>query len=406
MLSDVFARNASLRIRLDALIDRMPDHYGEHRGPIDVVVTPNEVNRHHGTGPLLQRLFRGRRNILSIRSRSDWGGRQDFGEWSTRISHRGRSRAESGEAVQGILAGRPVRTVVCAAYLPDDVTTAIMVQEASGASMCAYLMDDQNVTKPVIPDGLMREFLDKCCLRLATHPELRRAYERKYGVPFYYLPAVVPHELMPETLMVNVASERRGILLGSFWDQVWFDRLCEALAPSGYRIDWYGSNRSPWLHFREPAMLKAGIGPLGLIPEARLARELRKYPFAMVPVGMLDGKDTNAGVAALSLPGRILFAAGTSHTPILVVGSEKTCAARFVKHLGIGECVPYRARPLKAAMERLSDPTVQTAMRSRAAAVMPAFSDRNTVEWLEHSIQLGRPADARFEEAFAGYPAP
>ena len=91
---------------------------------------------------------------------------------------------------------------------------------------------------------------------------------------------------------------------------------------------------------------------------------------ALVPIGamadspaaLLDGRETDQGVASLSLPGRILFAAATSNTPILVVGSENTCAARFVRHFGIGETVPYNS-----------------------------------------AIQQGRHADTRFEDAFAGY---
>jgi len=104
------------------------------------------------------------------------------------------------------------------------------------------------------------------------------------------------------------------------------------------------------------------------------------------------------------LPGRILFTAATSYTPVLVVGSEKTCAARFVKHFGIGETSPYDGDALRAAMERLASPHAQAEMRRNAAAIAPLLSDRGVGEWLERSIELGRPADPRFEKIFSGYP--
>jgi len=239
---------------------------------------------------------------------------------------------------------------------------------------------------------------------LATHPELQRAYQRKFGLPFFLLPAVVPDALMATEPVeyLEASGERRGALLGSFWDQLWFDRLCAELSRCQCRIDWYGNNRSPWVKFPPDVLAKAGITAQGLVPEEVLAMELRRYPFVIVPVGMLDQEDGNKGVAALSLPGRILFAAATSRTPILIVGSEDTCGARFVKHFGIGEVVPYDASRIAAAMDRFSEPCVQETMR-RNAGKLAAFSDAGVVEWLAASMEQGRTVDTRFEDAFAGY---
>jgi hypothetical protein len=270
--------------------------------------------------------------------------------------------------------------------------------------MCGYIMDDQNVAVNVIPDDLMREFLEKCSLRLVTHPELRDAYTRKYGLPFYILPAVAPAALVSVEPLPPAydPQAKRGALLGSFWDQSWFDQLCDALEPCHYRIDWYGQNRSPWFQFPPEDLARAGITPFGILPEERLAAELRKYPFVIVPCGALGGKDTNVGVASLSLPGRILFAAATSHTPILLVGSERSCGARFVERFGIGVTVPYDAARLAEAMKRLSQPQLQAEMRRKAAAIAGALSDRGVVDWLSEAIERGEPPDSRFEDLFAG----
>ncbi len=370
----------------------------------DVVVTLNEVNDRHGTGPLIKRLYQGNPNVLSIRSRNHYG-EHDFGAWDAMLPQQGKSRQQAFRDVIKLLLGRRIRNVLCVPYYPDEIITALAIKEIFGAKLCAYIMDDQNVAVDAVPDQLMREFLEKCRLRLATHPELAGVYEQKYGLPFHILPAIVPANL------IRAASAHRELLqngskaalLGSFWDQSWFDRLCDILSTCNYQIDWYGNNRSPWFRFPPEDLQRAGITPLGVVPEDRLAVELPRYPFVIIPVGVLDSDDHNKGVASLSLPGRILFALSVSHTPLLLVGSERTCGARFVKHFGLGEVVPYEARSVKAAMERLSDPETQANIIRNAARIAPHFSDAGVAQWLEQSIELGEPVDQRFESVFTGY---
>jgi hypothetical protein len=420
MSAPVYQRNALLRERLievsgalgprgvhssdsDLGLVTSPDASPDPQAPVHAVVSINEINDQHGTGPLVKRIFEGRRGLFSIRSRDHWGT-QDFGDWQVKISQEGRTRPEWFRRVLRVLAGRNVKSVTCVPFLAEELMTSIAIKESFGVKMCGYIMDDQNVAENVIPDELMREFLEKCSLRLATHAELRDAYARKYRLPFYILPAVVPAALisvepLPPAYDLRV---KRAALLGSFWNQSWFDQLCTALEPCHYRIDWYGQNRSPWLKFPPEDLARAGITPFGILPEDRLAAELRKYPFVIVPCGELGGKDTNIGVASLSLPGRILFAAATSHTPILLVGSERSCGARFVERFGIGVTIPYDAAKLAEAMKRLSDPQLQAEMRRNAAAIAGALSDRGVVDWLWKAIERGEPPDSRFEDLFAG----
>jgi hypothetical protein len=420
MPARVYQRNALLRERLIELIGApgprevhpfdpdvglvtSPVASQDPRAPVHAVVTINEINDMHGTGPLVKRIFKNRCGVFSIRSRDHWGT-QDFGDWHVKISQEGRTRPECFRRVLRVLAGRNVRSVTCVPFLAEELVTSIAIKESFGVKMCVYIMDDQNVAVNVIPDGLMREFLEKCSLRLATHPELRDAYARKYGLPFYILPAVVPAALVAMEPLPPAydPQAKRGALLGSFWDQSWFDQLCATLEPCHYRIDWYGQNRSPWLEFPPEDLMRAGITPFGILPEDRLAAELRKYPFVIVPCGALGGKETNVGVASLSLPGRILFAAATSHTPILLVGSERSCGARLIERFGIGVTVPYDAARLAEAMKRLSEPQLQAEMRRKAAAIAGALSDRGVVDWLWESIERGEPRDSRFEDLFAG----
>src|SRR5436190_19805219 len=95
--------------------------------PIDVVVTINEINDQHGTGPLVKRIFQGRRNIFSIRSRDDWGV-QDFGDWNVAVPQGSSPRAECFRNILRVLGGRKVQRVVCIPYLRDEVISAIAIK--------------------------------------------------------------------------------------------------------------------------------------------------------------------------------------------------------------------------------------------------------------------------------------
>src|ERR1700730_377306 len=143
-----------------------------------VVVTMNEVNERHGTGPLVQRISAGWPALFSIRAQNDWGGSQDFGDWNVCMPQSEGLRWKTFADVLTVLRGRQVRTVLCIPFLRDDLLTAIAVKESFNAKLCIYIMDDQNVAGGHIPDGLMGEALDKASLRLVTHPELRFVYER------------------------------------------------------------------------------------------------------------------------------------------------------------------------------------------------------------------------------------
>jgi hypothetical protein len=387
-------------------VETSPGASADVRAPVHVVITLNEVSHLHGTGPLVERICNGRPNVFSIRARNDYGGIQEFGDWRVCLAQHAQSRSEFFHTVLQLLRGRNIQTVLCVPFVDDDFLTAIAIQECFGAQLCAYLMDDQNIAVHNVADDLMREFLERCSLRLITHPELRFAYETKYQLPFHILPAIVPsHLVATEASTAPRVHAGRGALVGSFWDQSWFDRLCLALSGCGRAIDWFGNNKSPWFTFAPTNLAKARITAHGVIPEHHLAKTLQNYPFVLVPVSDDDGTESNHGVGRLSLPGRILFALATSHTPILIVGSSRTCGARFVTHFGVGEVVPYDTRMIAQAMDRITHPETQMRMRQRAARIAPALVDRDVADWLARSIELGTPADRRFEDLFAGYDA-
>ena len=354
----VFDRNARLRERLRRKI-RESAPPSDSDPPVHVVVTAAEINDQHGTGPLVKRVFQGRPGIFSIRLRDQWGT-HDFGDWQARLPFVPSTLGESLREARRLLEGKNVKSVTCVPFTGGELLTALAIKDAFDAKLCVWIMDDQNIAVNAISDRVMKKCLEESSIRLTTHPELRDAYQDKYGLATYILPAVVPSHLVNafpghgtwDGRTTNVA------LLGSFWDQSWFDRLCSALESCDCSTDWYGQNKSPWLRFPLDDLSRARIRPFGVVPEERLALELSKYPLVIVPAGALDGQESNPAVAALSLPGRIIFAAATSHVPILVVGSEQTCAARFVRHFGVGSVSPYEAEALSAAIAHCRTPAV------------------------------------------------
>jgi hypothetical protein len=385
----------SLRALL--LSDKLPrDEVG-----YDIVITPNEINYQHGTGFLVDRLFGNRSNVLSIRAANHYGGDHHFGDESLMISHEDLSRPISIEQTLRGLGGRIPKRIFCVPFLSADLLTAIALRDVFKAPLCLYLMDDQNVTTPAIPDSLMREFLEKCDLRLTTHSEMRKAYESKYGLKFYLLPAVVPARLISASISrpePELVRQRTGTLVGSIWGRGWFDRLRTAIGDSGLSCHWFGNHQSPIFRISPEELLDAGIQAKGVVSEEVLAHQLRQFPFAIVPTGTLDENDDAAWASALSLPGRILFILATSNTPIILLGSSKTPAARLIEHFRIGVRSDYTAESFFSAVRRVINPECQAEMRANAIRIAPKLSAEGIGEWMDRSLELGRACDDRFEQ--------
>jgi len=380
---------------------------GAGAGPIDVMVTPGELNDLHGTGFLVKRVFAGQKGFVALRVRDDYGGVHDFGDEARLIPLHGARRPEVYAAALAAVGGRSVRTVYSVPYTTEDVTLAMAVSDVSGAPLCLWEMDDQCIAHPKIPRPLMREFLGKCRLRLATHTELRDAYEEAFGLAFGVLPAVVPAALVREAPRPEVALRQNGALLGSVWSRQWLNQLAGVLQGGRERLEWYGNHQARWLGLSPDDLAAMPIEPHGVVKEPALAEKLATHPFAVVPTSELKGDVSEVeGIAALSLPGRILFAVASAHTPILIVGSERTPAAAFVRRHAIGEVVSYQPAAFAAAAARLRRPEVQAKARENARRLAPSLSDAGVAAWLRQSIAAGAPHDDRFERLFPrGEPA-
>ena len=394
-LTALEAKQTLLRCRLrDALADSSS---GAGPTQVDVVITPAEVNYRHGTGALVRTMFGQGEGILSIRSIDFYDREHSFGQWSVRLDHSDSSREQVFARVKDVLGGFSPKRVFCIPYHADEVYTAIAINEVFGAPLAAHLMDDGNLFARLIPDELMREFLERCSVRFAIGPQMRDAYEAKYDLEVSICPPLVPDELVRTD--AACPSVEHGVMVGNLWSERWSAWLRETIRESGRRVDWYGS-RQLAMQASDQELERDGIVSRGLIAEAELARRLSDYPFAVVPTGLLDAGDDRSAIGRLSLPSRIVFTLASSNTPMIVVGSHESAAARFVTGFGIGVCCDYSAAAFRQAVERVTTSNTQAEMRARAAGLADKFSAAGIGEWLWASAARGAPVDGRFEHMF------
>jgi len=395
------------RARLKSIVSAFRDHPEQMQrlpltGEMDLVVTPCEVNQLHGTGTLLFRLFPDSSQIISLRTSNFYGGPQDFGAQNFCLPTGQNSRAAITAWVQWWLNGAKIRRIICFPYLPDEPLLAIVLKDIFNVPLCTYIMDDKNVCAEGISDGLMEELLRKSSLRLVISPEMREAYEKKYQMPFWLMPPLVPEELIhaqPRPLNPE-ASLQRGVLLGNIWGQRWLDLLRQTFRGSGFQVDWYCNQKKPLgLTFDPQEMEADGIRFMQPVSEADLPAVLARYPYAVVPSDTLDGQSPPSvrAIAELSLPSRIPTIVTMSHLPILVLGHPDTAAARFVTRFRLGEVVPYEAAAVRAALQRLSTAEAQAQIRSRAAEISPHFTSKGAADWIWRSLACGSACDRKYE---------
>ena len=367
----------------------------------DVIITHVEVNDRHGVGKLVQMMYLGEPNILSLRSANYYDEKHELGELAFCISHKTKTRDAVFARVLETMGDSTARRVVCIPYLPDDVRTGIAVKEIYGAPMCTYIMDDQNVcTENGIPDGLMAELLAKSRLRLAISPEMAAAYEKKYGFRMWYMPPLVPGRLIPSRLVPPPAmpESTEGVIIGNIWGAKWVNLLRETVRGSGVTLRWYCNGEFRWLPCGKDTLLADSIVPCDPLKDDPLVAMLRAARFAVLPSGTLDKDDDRRFLAQLSLPSRVPYMMATSHIPILVLGRRQTAAARFVEQFGIGIVAEYDREAFAEAVKFITRPEVNLAIRKRALVASSRFSDCGSAEWIWQSLAQGEAIDHRYED--------
>ena len=369
----------------------------------DLVITACEVNSLHGTGTLLLRIFPDQKSIISLRAEDFYDGIQDFGYVKLRLPLAKAARPVISAWLKSSLVGVNVRRIICVPYTPAEATLALAAQDVLGAPLGVYIMDDKNVCADGITDDLMRELLDRARLRLVIGPEMRDAYEEKYGMPFWVMPPVVADHIVKReaTPLAPGVDPRRGVLLGNIWGQRWLDMLRRIFRGAGVTIDWYCNQLNPpGLEYDRDELAADGIVQRNPIAEDDLPKVLGEYAFAVVPTDTLDGLSPPSvrAIAELSLPSRMVTMMATSHLPMLVIGSPATCAAGFVQRFDLGAVAPYDRAAVLACVEGLINPDRQTDIRSRAAQLSGYFTAAEASDWIWRSLDAGRPITSTYED--------
>lgn len=387
-----------------------PPDVTELPDPADLVISACEVNTQHGTGTLLLRIFADSRSIISIRANNFYDSDQKFGAAQLCLPLAQSARAEIMSWLKWYVGGANVRHIICFPYTPAEATIALAAQEILNAPLCTYVMDDKNVCADGISDELMHQVFAKSRLRLVISPEMRDAYQTKYRMRFWVMPPVVAEEIIQRRPVPPppATNPPRCALLGNIWGQRWLELLPKIFRGSNIEVDWYCNQKDPsGLIFDRAALAENGIHLRDPIAETDLPDVLKRYPFAVVPSDPLDGKSpaTVRAIAQLSLPSRMVTLMATSHLPMLVLGSEKTCAAGFVNRFKLGRVAPYERDAVLNAIKWLMSPSVQLEIRARAAELGGLFSARGAADWIWNSLDAGKPVSFVYEELMPKQPA-
>jgi hypothetical protein len=395
-------RSAVLSMQNGSPVDGFNSDFRSIPSPADLIITACEVNEAHGTGTLIRRMFPDSSSIVSLRTHNFYDGKQTFGAAQFCLPMAQGSRVEVSSTLQIYLNGAKVRRALCIPYLPGEAVVSLAVKELFKVPLCTYVMDDKNVVAEGISGELMDELLAKSDLRLVIGPEMRDAYEQKYGMKFWVVPPLVSEEVIRTTLAPRPAEGdgKRGVLLGNIWGQRWLDLLRKTFRGSGYAVDWFCNIKDPkTLNFDRAEMESDGIRLMDPVPEADLPGTLCRYSYAVVPTDPLDNQSPTVvqAIARYSLPSRIPTLVATSQLPILVLGDPATSASGFVERFKLGRTTPYKTDAMRTAVEWLLDPNVQELIRERSLALSPSFSARNAADWIWRSLANGAPCDLRYE---------
>src|SRR5688572_8934933 len=157
----------------------------------DLLITAVETNDSHGVGILLQRLFPDSSKFVCLRTMPLYGGSESFGSARHELCSKYLTVAETREQLNRILAPYRIRRIVCVPYYREEFVHAVIAKEATGAPLVTYLMDDQNIVTPLVPDYRVSELLAVSNLVLGISPEMCAAYSHKYRRPVHLLPPVL-----------------------------------------------------------------------------------------------------------------------------------------------------------------------------------------------------------------------
>jgi len=356
------------------------------------ILTVGELNDRHGTGVLLNRIFKESPNYIHLRSLNVYGG--ETGGALRICLPAGSARTTD---IDALLQGSTIERILSVPYYLSDIENSLALAGATGAPMCVWIMDNNLGDGPQqISTESMQGLLNRAKLRLGISPEMCELYEAQFGHRFHFAPPVVEAKLGQNALLHLPADSflpPKGVLLGNFWSGRWMRKLAATVTEAKVPLVAFGHKSAQLLKYQ---FLDPQVELRGFVSEPELIAGLRQHPFAIVPTGTLDEDDDLPEVARCSLPSRTLYLSAVGNLPVIVVGHDDTGVARFVRRHGLGLVVPYNAKQLRRAVDSICRPEQQLQFRRRAAELAPAFACDDMEVWLGKSLDTGWPYDERW----------
>jgi FkbM family methyltransferase len=367
---------------------------------LTVVLAGNEINKTHGTGILTHRLLRDVANIVVLRTATNYDGSCLFDGLDLVLPECVSTLDGAYRTALDWFAHGQILRAICVPWSAPELQMSIALKRIYAVPLILYIMDDNCLQTGQIPPNVMEEAINLADVRFAISPELQNAYQDAFRKKFWILPPLVDAGSVSKERAVadDISKNMRPVIIGNIWSQESLDLLCKVIRESDITIDWYCNTRSPgWLYLDVARVSAAGIFLQDPLPEAELALVLRRRPFAILPSGTLDKKDSRAGIGRYSLPSRLLFTTICGATPTVVLGAETTAAGAFVRHFAVGAVADYNRQSLHAAIEHVTTQNFRDLFCRTVARIATNFSATGMSDWVVKAAEIGRPPDERFE---------
>jgi MoaA/NifB/PqqE/SkfB family radical SAM enzyme/tetratricopeptide (TPR) repeat protein len=379
----------------------------DYATPRDLLFSHVEVTRLQGTGVLIERFFPDSRGFVTVRSRSLYQGAVNFGGAHFSLDLPGLDECARRALLQRLLAPYAIRRILCVPFFAADFMHGVAAREITGAPLCTYVMDDQVLHARDVPAELAQRLFAASDLRLAISPEMIAEYSAWFKCSFGLLPPIVVNRAdeCPNEWNAARGSTRHCAMVGNIWSAKQFEQLRAFTRAAALKVDWFGNAKVAWLPQDRGALEADGIFCQGFVPEPELARRLSGYPFVVLPSGALDGTEDNEWLTRLSLPSRMVFIVTKTLTPMLVLGSVKTAAARFVTQFGLGTSSNYDAGEAQAKIAEITAPARRAELLANARRVAPGFLMPGCGEWIWRSLAAKQAGPTPFDTLY-GLSAP
>ncbi len=405
-----------------------------------VVIAPCEINARHGTGLLIQYLISDLGQVATVNSMRCYNDDRAHSRVHHYLPNHKMSRHQIYDQVYEWFGDAPPKQAYVVPYFQSDLYLSMALRDLFHTKIALHVMDDNCLFGQEIAIDVAEEAINKSDVLLVISPEMRQAYEQRFGRKAWVLPPIVPQNLIPDQLIMpqfstaslNLSQQPakrdwwrkltqvfrrqepakatetdlpRGILIGNIWDRAWLEQLRKTIRDSGLQVDWYSNNpEAVWLKDSVKDLAADGIHLHDSLWGQALVDELRRRPFALMPSGQLTGEGSRESIARLSLPSRIPFVVSTSHLPVITLGSPETAAAKFVQRFELGDSIDYDGTALRQAVQMIVQPQHQLEIRQRAQRLSNSFSAHDLENWLWQSVDKQQPVDTRFEDLFPPKP--